>query len=115
MHSSANPIYTADDIEGGANAAQHPLEDQDGVMLEVRHECTVRRGISINSRQVRTIQPGETVKALEKSKSEGHLRVRIGENEWASMITAQDKVLLESPDGEDNLAIRRKLTSGESF
>ena len=62
--------------------------------LMVMKKCTVRQAISTNSHEVRVLAAGATVQVLERGVFEGHQRVRIGENEWASQVTAKGSVLM---------------------
>jgi hypothetical protein len=63
---------------------------------------TVRRTMSTSSPKVRQLKPGTTVTVYERGESEGSERVRIGDDEWTTAVTAKGKVLLFDP--EENLS-----------
>lgn len=64
-------------------------EEASQKQLEIIKEALVRTDVSIESTQVGILHPGDVVNALEYSRDSGHERVRIGENQWISMVTAK--------------------------
>ena len=68
--------------------------DNEASLTCVVAKCTVRDALSTKSNVVRELQIGDTVQVLERDMFEGHQRVRIGKNEWASQVTAKGSELL---------------------
>ena len=60
---------------------------------QIVNTTTVRKAISLDSKQQFTLDPGDTVAVLEEGQADGHHRVRIGGNEWMSIRTAKGAVL----------------------
>ena len=56
--------------------------------------CTVRGAVSTESNEVRKLQIGDMVQVLDRDTFEGHQRVRIADDAWASQVTAKGLELL---------------------
>jgi hypothetical protein len=71
--------------------------DEDGTQayMQLIAKATIRKERSIKSAEVRIIEEGCVVPVLERAMHDGHERVRIGSNEWASIKTAEGHVIME--------------------
>eukprot|EP01043_Picozoa_sp_COSAG02_P006591 COSAG02_NODE_189_length_30109_cov_71.135855_4_plen_236_part_00 len=67
--------------------------------LRILHKATVRESANVRSREVGVLVPGEVVPWLEEGmdNSSGHLRVRIGDNQWISRVTPGNNALAYEP------------------
>ena len=91
----AAPAPMPEQMPGKQTVAVAPSEAVDNeASLTCVAKCTVRVTKWLESNVVRELQIGDTVQVLERDMFEGHQRVRIGKNEWASQVTAKGSELL---------------------
>ena len=97
----------------------------DTPMHKLVKKATVRKGASVQSGEVRQIDPDTVVLVLEEAENDGHQRARIGVNEWLSLVTGKGKVLAthigataseadvvteSEPEREDPETLRRRCS-----
>ena len=62
------------------------LKQNEGKTYTVVYKATVRDGPDLQARQVGKLKVGDTVVAIHEMDIDGHLRIQIGQDRWASVV-----------------------------
>eukprot|EP01046_Picozoa_sp_COSAG06_P020728 COSAG06_NODE_1528_length_9183_cov_265.329811_3_plen_953_part_00 len=109
-HSPGTDEEESSDSEGDEDLS--PGIDE-GQQLVAVHVQTVRKELSMHSKKVGKLKPGDIVAVRKVDESDGHVRVRIGKNRWASYLTATGHIWLQSAEG--SLADGQRKVKGKQL
>jgi|EP01046_Picozoa_sp_COSAG06_P019097 hypothetical protein len=73
------------------------VERRGGSWRRVLKRAVVRNGPTPSAMPLGELRPGDLVEVLEKRNVDGHRRVRIGRDMWASRVTHRGSVLIDGP------------------